>query len=193
MCGRYFTYVMQEGMSGGSGKRDVYPSEWAVILCRRQAGDFRGPSDDLVRTTAVWGFPAPEGRQLIINARAETALERKMFCDRIRRDRCAIPAGGFYEWNRNKEKNEFYREDGKTLYMAGVCGEFAGERRFVILTTEANPSVSPIHDRMPLILEESEVREWIMEDGPIEYYLAKKPGALRREQEYEQLSLFKGC
>ena len=63
----------------------------------------------------------------------------------------------------------------------------------MILTTEANPSVSPVHDRMPLILEESEVRDWILEDGLIEYYLAKKPGELRREQEYEQLSLFRGC
>ena len=41
-----------------------------------------------------------------------------------------------------------------------------------------------------LILEESEVKDWILEDGLTGFFLGKEPGALRRDREYEQLSLF---
>lgn len=183
MCGRYFTGGLLE-------RKDICPSDQAVILCRGGAAGERHMDGKIVQSGAVWGFPAPEGNRLIINARAESALERRMFCDRIRRERCVVPAGGFYEWNRLKEKSEFTRNEGKTMYMAGICGEFAGQKRFVILTTKANESVGPVHERMPLILEESEIEPWILDDGLVEYFLAKKPSSLKRDQEYEQLSLF---
>lgn len=60
-----------------------------------------------------------------------------------------IPAAGFYEWSRQKEKNTFYRKDGKPLYLAGFYDRFDKEDRFVILTTVANASMRPVHDRMP--------------------------------------------
>ena len=43
------------------------------------------------------------------------------------------------------------------MFMAGCYDCFDGQDQFVILTTEANPSVKPVHDRMPLILERSEL------------------------------------
>ena len=101
-----------------------------------------------------------------------------------------IPAAGFYEWNRQKEKSEFCREEQDELFLAGFYGEFAGENRFVILTTEANPSVAPVHGRMPLILERDEAVSWIVDDSRTGEFLHKVPGALSRKQEYEQLTLF---
>ena len=73
-----------------------------------------------------------------------------------------IPASGFYEWSRLKEKNTFFRYDAALLYMAGFCVWFEDERRFVILTTAANESMRKVHDRMPLILEKEQLADWLM-------------------------------
>lgn len=45
--------------------------------------------------------------------------------------------------------------------MAGIYNEFAGESRFVILTTEANDSMKQIHNRMPVVLTHPEMNHWI--------------------------------
>ena len=60
----------------------------------------------------------------------------------------------------------------------------------MILTTEANPSVSPVHDRMPLILEPEELEDWVLDDRATEYLLHKTPVLLKTHAEYEQMSLF---
>ena len=70
--------------------------------------------------------------------------------------RLVIPADGFYEWNSQREKHIFTAEKEK-LYMAGFCRWEGEEWRFCILTTQANPSVKPVHARMPLILKENQV------------------------------------
>ena len=51
-----------------------------------------------------WGFPRFDGRGLLINARAETAAERRTFRECVLHRRCVIPAKGFWEWNKFKEK-----------------------------------------------------------------------------------------
>ena len=112
-------------------------------------------------------------------------MEKGMFREKIHTKRCVIPATGFYEWNRQKEKCEFSRAEQEEMFLAGFYGAFAGENRFVILTTEANPSVAPVHGRMPLILEREEAVSWIVDDSRIGEFLQKVPGGLSRKQEYE--------
>ena len=65
-----------------------------------------------------------------------------------------------------------------------------GQERFVILTTAANESMQPVHDRMPLLLEENEVEEWILGEDMYKNILMKTPYLLERKSDYEQLSLF---
>ena len=60
----------------------------------------------------------------------------------------------------------------------------------MILTTQANASVSPVHNRMPVVLDESELEDWVYDDKFTEYVLHKIPPKHWREQEYEQQSLF---
>ena len=67
---------------------------------------------------------------------------------------------------------------------------FQNEKRFIILTTQANDSVIPVHNRMPLVLEGKELEDWIYDDKFTEYALHKTSPELYREQEYEQQSLF---
>ena len=76
------------------------------------------------------------------------------------------------------------------LFMAGFCRQYEDGEHFVILTTAANESMEPVHDRMPLILERQDIAGWIFDDAKTENILHKIPCLLERKTEYEQLSLF---
>ena len=135
-----------------------------------------------------WGFTS-EGRKLVMNARAESALEKPMFSESLMKRRLVIPAEGFYEWNPQKEKFLFTAEN-RTLYMAGFCRWEGEEWHFCILTTKANASVEPVHPRMPLILREDQVEDWLKNEEKLREFLGQEPEPLKREAPYEQLSLF---
>lgn len=163
--------------------KDIHPTDIAPILTASEHG---GISCSLQK----WGLPGFDGKQVIFNARSESALEKKMFREGVEHRRIVVPATWFYEWNRNKEKNIFYRKEQPVLFMAGIYNRYQGEDRFVILTTEANASMSPVHNRMPLILEPEEIADWIFEKEKTEQLLYKVPCMLERRTEFEQLSLF---
>ena len=176
---------------------DIFPSQSAGILtCHSQqknplsAGPAAKNSPALELNEMHWGFPQYQKKGLLINARAETALERRTFRESVLHRRCVIPARQFYEWDLDKNKVTFFREDRAVLFMAGFYNRFQDEVRFIILTTQANASVSPVHNRMPLVLDEGELEDWVYDDKFTEYVLHKTPTELRREQEYEQQSLF---
>lgn len=61
---------------------------------------------------------------------------------------------------------------------------------FVILTTQANASMAPVHSRMPLVLEREQVREWILDSAKTKELLGQEPPQLERDCEYEQQTLF---
>lgn len=161
---------------------DVFPSQNAMIL--------KGEGNHLAAEQMRWGFPGFEKGKLLINARAETALERPTFRESVQDRRCIIPARGFYEWNKSKEKFTFERKETPVLFMAGCYNRYEGQERFVILTTDANSSVAPVHNRMPLILEPEELKDWVLDDLAIEFLLHKAPVLLEQRAEYEQMRLF---
>lgn len=161
---------------------DLYPGKDAPVLSVKDGS--------IVCEWQRWGFPGFEGNRLIFNARCESALEKSMFQDGIRHRRIVIPASWFYEWNSQKEKNTFCRKDMSTLFMAGIGRRYEDRERFVILTTAANASMEPVHDRMPLILERQDITEWMFRDEKTESILHRTPCLLERKTEYEQLSLF---
>ena len=199
MCGRFFVVdetteaiarlvrEVKAGLGAENRTGDVYPTQPAAVI----AAGIHGMTAEVKR----WGFPGFEGAKVLINARAENVLDRKSFRESVLRRRIVIPAAGFYEWNAQKEKVTFTavhgpKEKSRTLFMAGFYNCFAGEDRFMILTTEANASVREVHHRMPLILEEEELEPWLYEEKMVEFFLKKKPGILYKEMEYEQQRLF---
>lgn len=113
-----------------------------------------------------------------------------MFRESVEHRRVGVPAIWFYEWNKNKERNIFYRENQPALYMAGFYNHYQDEDRFVILTTAANDSMKPVHDRMPLLLECDEIERWLFEAQQVPILLKKTPTLLERRSEFEQMSLF---
>jgi putative SOS response-associated peptidase YedK len=117
------------------------------------------------------------GAARLINARSETALEKPSFRSSVPNKRCIIPLDGFYEWRTvnvdpKGPKRPVYvtRTDGRLLAVAGLWASWRdpaidGESPLLhsccILTTAANGTMSPIHDRMPVILEEADWSDWL--------------------------------
>lgn len=161
---------------------DVFPAQNATII--------KGQEHHLAAEQMRWGFPGFEKGKLLINARAESALECPTFRESVQDRRCIIPARGFYEWNKSKEKFTFERKETPVLFMAGCYNRYEGQERFVILTTDANSSVAPVHNRMPLILEPEELKDWVLDDLATEFLLHKAPVLLEQRAEYEQMRLF---
>ncbi len=174
MCGRYFKYN-----KGDPNKLvDIRPSEQTQVILYKDGTFTYEPM--------FWGF-IPRGKSgLIINARAESALERPMFAESIRCRRCIIEAAGYYEWNKSRQKASFTPMDQKKLYMAGCYRYDNDAYRFVIVTTAANASVAGVHDRMPLILSAEDAKMWLMEDGAVDFLLHRNPEPLNKYMEYEQ-------
>lgn len=162
-------------------KGDIHPSEQATVITGR------GP--ELTAEDMRWGFPSRDSKQLMINARAETALEKKSFSDSVMKRRCIIAAKHFYEWDRHKNKVTFTGSEGSSLYMAGFYNRFEDGDRFIILTTAANASMRPVHDRMPLILSEEQLEDWIYDDNLTKEFLKQSSPMLSGSQEFEQLTL----
>ena len=198
MCGRFYVdddtareiektiRKVDERLKHAKRTGDIHPTEKAAVIA---AGE-----RELFLTEKRWGFPGFGNTGTIINTRAESVLEKKMFRESVLHCRLVIPATGFYEWNHEKEKVTFVAEDSRgqkqeVLYLAGFYGHFAGEDRFVILTTAANESMRDVHDRMPLLFEEEEMKEWLLNRKRLEELLHKVPGPLKRKVEYEQQRL----
>lgn len=192
MCGRYYIDLdMAEEIEQIARiadrkisriKGDIFPGTPAPVIAAGESG----PEVCMKR----WGFTGFGRQKIIFNARSETALEKGMFRNSVLHTRCVIPAGGFYEWNKAKEMFTFREKDGRGLYMAGFFRKEGEEDRFVILTTQANEFVRPVHERMPLILKKAEIGEWLEDDRSYERLLVSKPGALERFTDYEQGTLW---
>jgi putative SOS response-associated peptidase YedK len=118
---------------------------------------------------ARFGLEVEPGR-LLINARAETAAAKPTFRDAWLGGRCAVPADGFYEWEGPKGGRRpvwLHRSDGKPLLFAALLRRSGkGLPEFAIVTVEANADVRAIHDRMPAVLAEGRLDDWLDGAGP---------------------------
>jgi putative SOS response-associated peptidase YedK len=121
-----------------------------------------------------WGFVPAWAREMsggapLINARLESAHEKPTFRQSFRQRRCLIPADGLYEWQREsaaKQPYVFQLPDGEPFAFAGLWDRWQSPDGQVIdscamLTTEANAVMTPIHHRVPVILERSAYEAWL--------------------------------
>jgi putative SOS response-associated peptidase YedK len=124
------------------------------------------------------------GRQAYatFNARADKIQAAPTFREPFRKRRCLVPATGWYEWQkidaRTKQPHHF-RPKARPFAFAGVYDVWKGDGRaaitsFSIVTTEAATSTAPYHDRMPMVLEESQFEDW-MRAPPAEAAKMMKP------------------
>lgn len=173
MCGRYLFSADDEreeamemlrqlkalGKEAEFRGGEIFPTNLAPVLTTRQ----------LAPSLITWGFPHFSGKGVIVNARSESVREKKMFGGCFAERRCVVPATGYFEWKdtggSKKTKYLFTLQNSSLVYMAGIWGEFEGEQRFVILTTEANESARKVHHRMPVLLPKARIAEWISSES----------------------------
>ena len=159
--------------------RDIHPADTAPVIAAE--------GGRMLLKNSRWGFPGRENG-LVINARRETVRSMRLFSEGIERHRIVLPASGFYEWNQAREKYTFRHPKQELLYLAGFCDQFGGEERFVILTGEAGHSMSPVHDRQPLVIKGNDLQIWLSDGSRLDDFLKGPAAEFRREAEYEQLS-----
>ena len=157
---------------------DIHPSENAFII--------RNKADKLCGQICSWGYPSNGNKGLVINARAETLHEKSMFSEDIMKRRCLVPANGFYEWDRLKQKANVTVPDEPFIYFAGIYGIRAGMERFVIITRPSAGEMSRIHERMPLIVPKDKVGVWFSEN--YRDVLASEPVHVKADVENEQMT-----
>ena len=111
----------------------------------------------------------PKSFTLLINARGETAAEKPAFRAAMKRRRCLIPADGFYEWKAlgTRKQPYFIRvKSGAPFAFAGLWETWTGPNgeeleTAAIVTTNANRTLSPIHDRMPVVVPPEAFDLWL--------------------------------
>lgn len=131
-----------------------------------------------------WAKDAKIGSKMI-NARAETVADKPAYRSAFRKHRLIIPMDGFYEWRQPeagataaktaggkpvKQPTFINRLDGEPLAVAGLWSAWrdrsAGAdapwlHSCTLITTTANQTMAPIHDRMPVILPRSAWAAWL--------------------------------
>ena len=195
MCGRYYigektAYEIEqelgiEDVASWLQYGDVTPATSPLVLSARRDG-----TKELLQIgNMFWGVTGKDDK-LIINARAESVLTKPMFAGDFEHRRCILPAEGFYEWDKEKNKVTFFRKDRGPIYLAGIYQLSQNRDSFAILTTEANESMIKVHDRMPLMIEGEQVRAWLYDTEEAKKMLMAQMPFLDSHRDYEQLSLF---
>lgn len=168
MCGRFSFFVP----TGPAEER--FDATAVVPLAPRY--NF-APGDDVYTITndhpdAIdahhWGFTPPwDDTTHLINARAETVAENRVFKASFERHRCLILADGYYEWQGTRGAKRPHRiqlASGEPFAFAGLWQSTESaepSREVTIITTDANETVQPIHDRMPVILNRRDEDRWL--------------------------------
>ena len=112
-----------------------------------------------------WGLVPGWSKKLdkfspLINARMETLMEKVTFKNLIQTSRCLVPANGYYEWKREDNKKTpyyFTKEDKGLMFFAAIHQN----NQFCIITREATPKISKIHHREPLIINQSQISNYL--------------------------------
>lgn len=167
-----------------------------LVLAARDAGGERRAGQLKWGLVPSWAEEPSIGYRMI-NARSESVREKPSFRSAFEKRRCIIPADGFYEWRKEgkaKIPQRFVMKSRRPFAFAGLWetwrpkGGAPGEpiHSFTILTTEANEVVSPVHDRMPVIIPIEQLDLWLDPEVPgdgVEHLL--KPYPAEEMESYE--------
>jgi len=180
MCGRYAAFLPAEAIVAlfrTTGPVPNWAPTWNMAPTRnapviRLHPDNKERRLDLLRWGLVphWAKDLKAVRQPI-NARSETLATSSMFRDAYARRRCLVPADAFYEWqvlDGAKAPWAIARTDGQPMVFAGLWEGWRGPdgtviRSFTIVTTSANDTLRPLHERMPVVLEPGDWPVWLGE------------------------------
>ena len=182
MCGRYVLSSspselaaqfsvgqMRLDLGASGGNYNVTPRTSVPVVTLREG--------ERVLELARWGLIPPWAKDAkigdrMINARAETVAEKPAYRRAFRSRRSIMPADGFYEWQRvGTKKQPWFIHDpsGHPLAFAGLYETWQPEdgpsiMSCALITTAPNAVMRPLHDRMPVLLEERSWAQWLDPD-----------------------------
>lgn len=144
-------------------QRVVYPTQASTVVIDLKSERRIG--------SMIWGFRMPGTGKPIINARAESVSEKKLFREAFMKRRCLIPASGFYEWSmyedvKPKAQYDITATDVPIIGMAGIYEkqmDDMGQVKWVfsVVTREADEEMERIHPRMPLLIHPDDFDLWL--------------------------------
>jgi putative SOS response-associated peptidase YedK len=182
VCGRFALYTPQEAVvrlfrlddaAPLSPRYNIAPTQPVLAV---RADEPAGREARMLRWGLVpfWAKDTGIGSRMI-NARGETIAEKPAFRQAFRRRRCLIPADGFYEWQKvpgGKQPWFISARDEVPLAFAGLWERWDNRgtedpvESCTIVTTAANATLAPLHDRMPVILGADAWDSWLAADTP---------------------------
>lgn len=149
-------------VDAADGARRVEPFHWGLV--------------------PVWAKDTKIASKMI-NARAETIAEKPAFKSLLKKHRLIVPMDGFYEWKAAGEGAPvgksgkpiktpmfIHRVDGEPVAVAGLWATWRDKElgpdapwlhSCTLITTAANGTMAPVHDRMPVILPKSAWDAWL--------------------------------
>lgn len=184
MCGRFGLFAELDALAeqfnfDPSIMQDIYSPRWnippTVPVLAVQPSSSEGRSDRNAAKLMRWGMTGARnprtrgsGRPLF-NARAETVHRLPSFRQPFKEHRCLVPASGFYEWKRDESGGRtpiwFHREDDATVAFAGIWSVERADDGDIdacaVITCAANELVTPVHQRMPVILPPDSYDDWL--------------------------------
>lgn len=156
MCGRYENSLSSDEIGKRIKERaeelkltysqgEIFPTD--EVLC------FIPTETSVDIASMIWGIKT---LNLQINARLESLDDKPMY-KKMKNNRCAVIANGFYEWDKNKRKY-YIKTKEKYVYLACIFNE---NNELLVLTKEAEDGMKHIHDRMPIIMNKEEMLNYI--------------------------------
>lgn len=176
MCGRY--------------QLAIDPAQLEAVFAAAVKGEFRpGYNNAPTQTQPVvrheegarvirpmrWGLVPhwakdPKIGNRMINARSETVADKPAYRSPFKRQRCLVPATGFYEWKRQgktKIPHLIRLREAQVFAMAGIWSSWHGGEgdapleTFSVLTTDPHGALDGLHDRMPVIVHPDHWDVWM--------------------------------
>lgn len=147
-----------------SEENSIFPGQVASVLLYQD--------QKLQLVNKKWGFLSPVDQKLVFNARIERFYEEKpsMWDQAFAKKRCLIICRNFFEYGKNyyqgqngKKYREQYQFNNPNEDLTMIAGIYQDDR-FSMVTTTPNQVMQPIHQRMPLVIEPSELRRWLFQN-----------------------------
>jgi putative SOS response-associated peptidase YedK len=181
MCGRYIANSEDEIME----IREIL-KQISLRLADVGCDDLGAPLAEIFPTHEVmfinsafelargkFGLEKWDKKGVIINARSETYESN--FFRQFAKNRCLIPAHGYFEWQKTEEKTKIKHtiktREKHGIFMAGIYNK---NNEFAVITKPAEPEISAIHPRMPLIISTAQAADWLSGKAKVRELTAQK-------------------